>query len=196
MIYIKFHLLSGFSLKALGFCTKKNWLKIGLIFGYKSYSKSSWSAVSSGFSTDHHEALRSCLPLRLQVSSVIIFIKLTQGCTRSCLQIIKFTLPPMILQQNWKVQVYNLFYLNFIPYFLIPPIHPIFHPNSIIKTVTSSSAFDLSKLRFGLAAPPTEIEYGFCGEFYIEYSIFYLYVFFIFDFLFYIEYGFCGEFPT
>ena len=83
MIYIKFHFLSGFSLKALGFCTKKNWLKIGLIFGYKSYSKSSWSAVSSGFSTDHHEALRSCLPHRLQVTSVIIFIKLTQGCTRS-----------------------------------------------------------------------------------------------------------------
>ena len=29
--------------------------------------------------------------------------------------------------------------------------------------VASTSAFDLSKLR--LAAPPTEIEYGFCGEF-------------------------------
>merc|ERR1712045_876261 len=28
--------------------------------------------------------------------------------------------------------------------------------------IASSSAFDLSKLRFGLAAPPTEIEYGFC----------------------------------
>merc|ERR1712244_75995 len=28
--------------------------------------------------------------------------------------------------------------------------------------VASASAFDLSKLRFGLAAPPTEIEYGFC----------------------------------
>ena len=31
--------------------------------------------------------------------------------------------------------------------------------------IVSASAFDLSKLRFGLAAPPTEIEYGFCGEF-------------------------------
>merc|ERR1711990_770732 len=28
--------------------------------------------------------------------------------------------------------------------------------------IVSASAFDLSKLRFGLAAPPTEIEYGFC----------------------------------
>ena len=83
MIYIKFHFLSGFSLKALGFLHQEIWLKIGLIFGYKSYSKSSCSAVSSGFSTDHHEALRSCLPHRLQVTSVIIFIKLTQGCTRS-----------------------------------------------------------------------------------------------------------------
>ena len=31
--------------------------------------------------------------------------------------------------------------------------------------ISSASAFDLSKLRLGLAAPPTEIEYGFCGEF-------------------------------
>ena len=31
--------------------------------------------------------------------------------------------------------------------------------------IASASAFDLSKLRLGLAAPPTEIEYGFCGEF-------------------------------
>merc|ERR1712226_1793415 len=28
--------------------------------------------------------------------------------------------------------------------------------------IASASAFDLSKLRLGLAAPPTEIEYGFC----------------------------------
>ena len=69
--------------KSIGFLHQEIWLKIGLIFGYKSYPKSSWSAVSSGFSTDHHEALRSCLPHRLQVTSVIIFIKLTQGCTRS-----------------------------------------------------------------------------------------------------------------
>merc|ERR1712110_1158641 len=33
---------------------------------------------------------------------------------------------------------------------------------SLAFLIASSSAFDLSKLRFGLAAPPTEIEYGFC----------------------------------
>merc|ERR1712203_854641 len=33
---------------------------------------------------------------------------------------------------------------------------------SLAFLLASSSAFDLSKLRFGLAAPPTEIEYGFC----------------------------------